>query len=308
MTAVGTKANYFSMTNNFCPTTASAGAIPSYPIGLVDANGTRYSIYAYSTTGGSSAGNKLQVIEQQGSGSQTVQELTIPASLPFALPLEQSGIEYAFNVYSSNCKTLNYKGALSVPTNPLYIQLAGSGQITFYNKTFVNGVCKLINTTANTVMVQCSAGDPNSYVYKYNLQIENTTILGSQSLAANYTYNGSSFTSTFSLPKNATYYYYLYAYAYKNADPKLLVNSNLLTLSKITLTAPILGFIAAILLFILAAVGVASGVPLVLSGLFDLGLVAIVVFQLVNIPGIVIYAAIMVEIALIYWSKKEKAW
>jgi hypothetical protein len=308
MTAVGTKANYFSMTNNFCPTTASAGAIPSYPIGLVDANGTRYSIYAYSTTGGSSAGNKLQVIEQHGSGSQTVQELTIPASLPFALPLEQSGIEYAFNVYSSNCKTLNYKGALSVPTNPLYIQLAGSGQITFYNKTLVNGICKLTNTTATNVTVHCSAGDPNNYVYKYNLQIENTTILGSQSLAANYTYNGSSFTSTFSLPKNATYYYYLYAYAYKNADPKLLVNSNMLTLSKISLAAPILGFIAAILLFILAAVGVASGVPLVLSGLFDLGLVAIVVFQLVNIPSIVIYAAIMVEIALIYWGKKEKLW
>jgi hypothetical protein len=298
---------FFAPSQLFCPTTSSMGSAANYNIGLVDTNGTKYSFYVYSSTGSSASGYILFINELQGVSARSAESLVVPASLPMAVPLEQTGQEYQYIIYSPNCKNVYYKGSFVDPTNPTYLTLTtGPNQAVFYNTTSVTGACAL-NTSVNPYKLLCAASDKSSEVYKYVLMVYNeTNVLGSTSLVKQVIFNTSAFSYNTTLPKNSTYSYALYAYAFKSAEATITVNGGSLDFSQITLTAPLLGIFAFVLLLTLIFVGLNTGKPIILLLLVDIGLIAISMVGFVQIPSSVAIAFIFIGIVISFWSIKVR--
>ncbi|MEM3416325.1 MAG: hypothetical protein QW719_03240, partial [Candidatus Micrarchaeaceae archaeon] len=139
----------FAAGGTFCPTTISATQVASYPLGMVNANGSKYDFYVYTSSGTSASGYIMETQEGKGVGEIQVQSYKIPPQIPFALPLESTGQAYAFDIFSPNCKTEFYTGALSVPTNPIYITLSSLSTAYIYNISRATASCALNSTIKN---------------------------------------------------------------------------------------------------------------------------------------------------------------
>lgn len=298
---------FFAPLQLFCPSSVGFGSAAAYQIGLVDTNGTKYSFYVYTNTGTSAQNYILFINELQGVSARSAESLVIPSSLPMAVPLEQTGQEYQYIVYSPNCKSVYYKGSFIDPTNPTYITLTtGASQAVFYNTTNVTGACAL-NSSTNPYKLVCAASDSESQVYKYKLDIFNATnVLGSTELVKQVYENTSTFAYNALLPVNETYSYTLYAYAFKNVDPVFLVNGGSLIIQRIQYSAPLLGVFAFILMITLVFVGIKSGKAIILVLLFNVGLLAVAMFGLAQIPPAVSAIFIIVGIIISMWSIKAR--
>ena len=298
---------FFAPLQLFCPSSVGFGSAAAYQIGLVDTNGTKYSFYVYTNTGTSAQNYILFLNELQGVSARSAESLVIPSSLPMAVPLEQTGQEYQYIVYSPNCKSVYYKGSFIDPTNPTYITLTtGASQAVFYNTTNVTGACAL-NSSTNPYKLVCAASDSESQVYKYKLDIFNATnVLGSTELVKQVYENTSTFAYNALLPVNETYSYTLYAYAFKNVDPVFLVNGGSLIIQRIQYSAPLLGVFAFILMITLVFVGIKSGKAIILVLLFNVGLLAVAMFGLAQIPTAVSAIFIIVGIIVSMWSIKAR--
>ncbi len=281
--ATATTGVYFAHYDNFCPITVSSTQAASFPIGLVNSNGSRYDIYAYTQGGGSATGYRLQVLEQKGVGSTAVQEVLIPASLPLVLALQASGQNYAFVVYSSNCKSSYYKGAFTQPSNPIYIVLNVSPSAYVYNTTQATGSCKIVSSNTIAYNVSCFASDPKSLAYAYNLKIFNeTSAAGTFTIAHQANFTGSAFATNFTLPRNATYSYQIWASVYSISSSLVLVGHGTLSVQQITIASPLLGFVALIVLLVFVYGGAQTGKPLIVLALADIGF--IFVSLIISIP------------------------
>ena len=298
---------FFAPLQTFCPSTVSSGSASAYDIGLVDTNGTKYSFYVYTSTGTSAQGYILFMNELQGVSARAAQSLVIPTSLPMAVPLEQTGQEYQYIIYSPNCKSVYYKGSFIDPTNPTYLTLTtGTSQVVFYNTTNVTGACAL-NSTTNPYKLVCAASDSSSQVYRYELDVfKSTNILGATTLVRQIYENTSVFSYNTVLPINNTYSYALYAYAFKNVDPKFLVNGGPLLIQQISYSAPLLGVFTFILLITLAFVGIKTGKPIIILLLMNVGLLAVSMLNLAQIPSLVSIVFIIIGVIVSVWSIKVR--
>ena len=298
---------FFAPSQLFCPSTISNGSSAVYHVGLVDTNGTKYSFYISTSTGTNAGGYILFINEQQGISARGAESLIVPSSLPMAVPLEQTGQEYQYIIYSPNCKTTYYKGSFVDPTNPTYITLSSAAsQAVFYNTTNVTGVCSL-NSAVNPYKLVCAASDPNSEVFRYKLDIFNSTnVLGATSLVRQVYENSSTFSYNTTLPDNRSYSYALYAYAFKQFDPVFLVNGGPLNIVPISLSAPLLGVFALILMLTLAFTGIKTGKVLVLLLLMDVGLLAVSMLSLAQVPTIATIIFILIGLILSVWSIKAR--
>ena len=298
---------FFTPSQLFCPSTISSGSSASYDVGLVDTNGTKYSFYVYTSTGTSAAGYILFVNELKGVTAKAAESLAIPPSLPMAVPLEQTGQEYQYIIYSSNCKNIYYKGGFIDPTNPTYLTLStGPNQAVFYNVTNVAGSCAL-NSSSNPYKLVCAASDPSSEVYKYELLIYNSTnVLGATALVKQVYENSSTFSYNTTLPVNASYSYVLNAYAFKNSDSIFVVNTGTLNFQQIQLSGPLLGIFAFILLITLTFVGIKTGKVIILLLLINVGLAAVAILNLAQIPTIVSVIFILISSAALIWTIKAR--
>ena len=298
---------FFAPSQFFCPSTVSYGSAAAYQIGLVDTNGTKYSFYVYTSTGSSAAGYILFINELQGVSARAAESLIIPPSLPMAVPLEQTGQEYQYIIYSANCKNTYYKGSFVDPTNPTYLTLAtGPNQAVFYNTTNVTGACAL-NVSVDPYKLLCAASDSNAEVYQYKLEIFNSTnVLGQTSLVKVVYENSSSFSYNSTLPINQSYSYALYAYAFKKFDPTFLVNGGPLNIRQIQLSAPLLGIFAFILMLTLLFIGLNTGKVLIMLLLVDVGLLAVSMLNLAQIPTIATVLFIFIGAIISIWSIKAR--
>ena len=298
---------FFSQSSTYCPTTVNYGSTAAYTLGLADANGSKYNFYVYTSSGTSAQNYIMQITEQKGVGTIQVQSYRIPPQIPFVLPLEAVGQEYAFNIYSPDCKTNYYTGALSVPSNPIYITISSSSSAVIYNISKATGSCAINGTIGNDYNIKCIAGDPTQLAYKYNLLIFNqTSELGTTMLIKNVTFAGSTFNYNFTEPKNRSYSYAIYAYEYKQFDPVFWMAGGILTLGLAQISAPLLGLIALILMLILVFGGAATGKLTIMLALGDIGFVAVTVFGLVGNGGdIVTMIFIIISVMLVYWNKKN---
>jgi hypothetical protein len=302
-----TKPLFFTASQLFCPTTVNSGSAATYSVGMVDTNGTKYSFYVYTSTGSSAAGYLLFINELQGVSARAAESLLIPASLPMAVPLEQTGQEYQYIIYSPNCKNIYYKGSFVDPTNPTYLTLTtGPNQAVFYNTTNVTGACAL-NTTDNPYKLVCAAADPDSKVFKYELEVFNSTnVLGATSLVRHIFENSSTFSYNSLLPINQSYSYALYAYAFKNLDPTFLVNGGPLNIQQIQLSTPLLGVFAFILMITLVFVGIKTGKVIILMLLTNVGLLAVNMLNLIQVPTTASIVFIVVGVIISVWSIKVR--
>ncbi|MEM4066533.1 MAG: hypothetical protein QXV17_06715, partial [Candidatus Micrarchaeaceae archaeon] len=301
----------FASSGTFCPTTISATQVASYPLGMVNANGSKYDFYVYTSSGTSASGYIMETQEGKGVGEIQVQSYKIPPQIPFALPLESTGQSYAFDIFSPNCKTEFYSGALSVPTNPIYITLSSLSTAYIYNISRATASCALNSTIKNgNYMIHCIGGDPTQLAYKYELDIYNTTnILGTQQLIRQANFTGSNFNYNTTVPanKNISYSYAVYAYEYSQYDPVFLVAGGPLNSSKIQIAAPLLGFFAFVLFLVLIFGGASTGKITIMLLFTDLGLFA------VNILGVLVGSVgtataiifISLSLILIFWDRKK---
>ena len=298
---------FFFQSDTFCPTSVTPGSTASYPIGLVDTNGTKYDFYVYTTSGGVSANFLMQIFELKGTGSQQVQSYRLPTTTPFALPLEASGQEYAFDIYSPGCNHLYYEGAFSVPTNPIYILVPSNNSGYVYNTTQASGGCSLISTNAIAYKISCIAGDPAAVVFKYSLAVFNqTSIIGSTESVLNRTFGGASFVYNFTLPSNRTYTYDLYAYAHSNDANLFLLNSGPLATVPVKVAAPLLGFFAFIIMMLMIFGGASTGKISLLILFVDVGMFVVALLQLVVIPTSVMVIFIVMGGLGIWWERPKK--
>ena len=298
---------FFAPAQLFCPSTVAYGSSANYQIGLVDTNGTKYSFYVYTNTGSSAAGYILFINELQGVSARGAESLVVPPSLPMAVPLEQTGQEYQYIIYSPNCKSVYYKGSFVDPTNPTYLTLTtGASQAVFYNTTNVTGACAL-NSSTNPYKVVCAASDSSAEVYRYKLDIFNSTnVLGATSLVRQVYENSSVFSYNTTLPINQSYSYAIYAYAFKKYDPIFLVNGGPLITQQIRLSAPLLGVFALVLLLTLAFTGIKTGKIVILMLLINVGLLAVAMLNLVQIPTVVSAVFIFIGLIISIWSIKAR--
>jgi len=297
--------NFFSLTQLFCPSTVANGQSATYTVGLPDTNGTKYSFYIYTSTGISAASDILFINELKGTGPIGAESLVIPPSVPMAVPLETTGQEYQYIIYSSNCKNVYFKGSFVSPTNPTYLTLvSGPNQAVIYNMTQATGACTL-NTT--TWRLFCVASDPTSQTYKYTLYVYNqTNVLGAEQLILEKNFTSSAFTYNTTLPANGTYSYKIIGYAFRNLDPVFVINSGLLVFKKAALSTPLAGFIAFILMLALIFIGVLTGKPLVLTMLMGAGMFFITFIGLEAIGINTILVFIVLEILVSIWSIKTR--
>jgi len=173
-----------------------------------------------------------------------------------------------------------------------------------YNVTNVTGKCTL-NTTTNPFDLVCVGSDSQSEVYKYVLKIFNeTNVLGSTKLIKTITFLTPNFVYNTTLPINNSYTYSLYAYAFKDKDAISSVAGGILTFNKITLSAPLLGVFAFLLMLTLIMVGVQMGKPLILTLLVDIGMFAVSILNLVQIPTSVVIIFILMGALFTFWSIK----
>ena len=297
--ATALSGTWYAHYDNFCPVTVANGTAAYFPIGLVNANGSRYDTYVYTNGGGSAAGYRLQILEQKGVGSTAVQEVLIPASLPLVLAMEATGQNYAFVVYSNNCKNIYYKGAFTQPSNPLYITLNVTPAAYVYNITKAAGSCKIVATTNTVYDVSCFASDPTSLAYAYNLKVFNeTSAAGTYTIAHQANFTGSAFATNFTLPVNETYSYQIWASIYKKIDPVVQVGGGPLHISQIAIASPLLGMVAFIILLVFAYGGAQTGKAVIALGLVDIGF--IFVGLLINIP-IYVGAIFIVVSVVVGW-------
>jgi len=297
--------NFFSLTQLFCPSTVANGQSATYTVGLPDTNGTKYSFYIYTSTGISAASDILFINELKGTGPIGAESLVIPPSVPMAVPLETTGQEYQYIIYSSNCKNVYFKGSFVSPTNPTYLTLAsGPNQAVIYNMTQATGACTL-NTT--TWRLFCAASDPTSQTYKYTLYVYNqTNVLGAEQLILEKNFTSSAFTYNTTLPANGTYSYKIFGYAFRNLDPVFVINSGLLVFKKAALSTPLAGFIAFILMLALIFIGVLTGKPLIITMLIGAGMFFITFIGLEAIGINIILVFIVLEILVSIWSIKTR--
>ena len=297
--------DFFSLTQLFCPSTLANGQSATYNIGLPDTNGTKYSFYVYTSTGTSAAQDILFINELKGTSPIEAESLVIPPSLPMAVPLETTGQEYQYIIYSPNCKNVYFKGSFVSPTNPTYLTLtSGANQAVIYNMTQATGACTL-NTT--TWKLFCVASDPTSQTYKYTLYVYNqTNVLGAEQLILEKNFTSSAFTYNTTLPANGTYSYEIVGYAFRNLDPVFVINSGLLVFKKATLSTPLAGFIAFILMLALIFIGVLTGKPLVLTMLMGAGMFFITFIGLEAIGINTILVFIVLEALVSIWSIKTR--
>lgn len=298
---------FYAPLQTYCPSTVANGAASNYKIGLADTNGSKYSFYIYTSAGSTAAGYILYVNELNGVTSQGAESLLVPGSLPMPVPLETTAQTYQFIVYNPTCTTVYYHGGFVDPTSPTYLTLTvGQTQAVIYNMTNVTGEC-LLNSTANPYKLSCVAADSTSQVYKYVLSLYNeTNVLGNLALVKTYTFNTSSFSFNTVLPVNLTYSYSLYAYAFRRNDPVFLVNGGLLSLTQGTLSTPLLGIFAFILLLVLILIGIQSGKLIVLYLLVDVGLFIINILGLEEIPTIAAVFFIAIGAIIAFWSIKVR--
>ena len=298
---------FFAPSQLFCPTTVPSGTTSNYNIGLVDTNGTKYSFYIYTSTGTSAQNYILFINELKGISPISAESFIVPASLPMAVPLEQTGQEYQYIIYNPSCTSSFFKGSFVDPTNPTYITLtSGSSQAVIYNKTNVTGACTL-NQVPNPWKLVCAASDPSSLTYKYILDVYNSTnVLGNTNQVLNKTFNTSAFSYNTTLPINGSYSYVLYAYSYKNMDPSQLVNGGPLSQYKINFSAPLLGFFAFLMMLTLLLVGLQTGKYVILLFLVDIGMFVISLIQLVQIPTLVAVVFAFISAIVMYWTIKQR--
>ncbi|MFP3278426.1 MAG: hypothetical protein RXO43_02595 [Candidatus Micrarchaeota archaeon] len=300
-----TKPYFFSLTQLFCPSTVANGQSATYTIGLPDTNGTKYSFYVYTSAGTSAAQDILFINELKGTSPTGAESLVIPPSLPMAVPLETTGQEYQYIIYSPNCKDVYFKGSFVSPTNPTYLTLtSGANQAVIYNMTQATGACTL-NTT--TWKLFCAASDPTSQTYKYTLYVYNqTNVLGAQQLILEKNFTSSAFTYNTTLPANGTYSYEIIGYAFRNLDPVFVINSGQLLFPKAPLSTPLAGFISFILMLALIFIGVLTGKPLIITMLMGAGMFFITFIGLEAIGINTILVFIVLEAIVSIWSIKTR--
>ena len=222
-----------------------------------------------------------------------------------AVPLETTGQEYQYIIYSSNCKNVYFKGSFVSPTNPTYLTLAsGPNQAVIYNMTQATGACTL-NTT--TWKLFCAASDPTSQTYKYTLYVYNlTNVLGAEQLILEKNFTSSAFTYNTTLPVNGTYSYEIVGYAFRNLDPIFVINSGQLLFPKAPLSTPLAGFIAFILMLALIFIGVLTSKPLIITMLMGAGMFFITFIGLEAIGINTILVFIVLEALVSIWSIKTR--
>jgi hypothetical protein len=231
--------------------------------------------------------------------------MIIPTSLPMAVPLETTGQEYQYIIYDPTCKTVYYKGDFINPVNPTYIVLTfGESQAFMVNVTEVSGACKL-NTSITPYKLSCIAADPSNLVYQYTLMIYNVTnIIGGSKLYKEYVFYSPTLYFNTTLPPNATYSYALYASINLNAR---LINGGLLTpLPKASLSAPLFGFFAFLLMLTLIMIGIENGKPLILLLLIASGLFAVSLLNLVQVPEQAAIIFIVLGAIFTFWGIKVR--
>ena len=303
---------YYAHYDTYCTADSNqTNPYASYPIGMVDTNGSKYSFYVYTSGGGSAAGYIMQVLEQKGVGSTAVQSFLIPAQLPFVLALEATGQNYAYNIYNKGCTQLFYKGSFTTPTNPVYLSLNNSGGGFVLNVTKVNGLCKVNSLTSNTYYITCEAGDSSNNAYEYKLYVYKIgSAFGGTDLVYNYTALGSSFIVNFTLPAGPPIPQYsatIYAYVYQSYDPILSIWSYLLNGTQPASLAPsLLGLIAFIIMLVLILGGAATGKITVLLALANVGVFLIGILNLIQVPLEVEIFFIVVSCAAIWWDRRGK--
>jgi hypothetical protein len=273
----------------------------------VDTNGTKYNFYIYTSAGSSAQDYILFINELQGVTPVSAMSLSIPASLPMAVPLEVTSKEYQYTIYNPSCTSVYYTGSFVDPTNPTYITLTtGTSQAVIYNMTNATGACTL-NTSANPYRLACAASDSKSQVYRYVLDIyKQINVIGSTSLVSENVFNTSAFSFNTTLPINASYSYSLFAYAFIQYDPLFLVNGGLLNFTKVRLSAPLLGFFAFLLMLTLIKAGEQTGKPIILLLLVDCGLFIVSILNLVQVPTSVAVAFIIIGAIFSVWSIKVR--
>ena len=298
---------YFAPLQTYCPTTLANGSASYYRIGLVDTNGTKYSFYIYTPSGGSAQNYILFINELHGTTPVSAQSLIVPTSLPMAVPLEQTGQEYQYIIYNPSCTSTYYKGSFVDPTNPTYITLTtGPNQAVIYNMTNVTGQCSL-NTLNNPYKLICVGSDTSSQVYKYVLKVyKQTTILGTEQLLIRQVFNSSSFIYNTTLPINTTYSYSIYAYAFRSSDPIFLVAGGLLSVVKSALAPSLLGLIGFLLMLTLIFTGLQTGKPIILMLLIDAALFVIAILNLEQIPTIAIAIFGIIGALMAFWAIKSR--
>jgi hypothetical protein len=299
-----TKPLFYQQADTYCQANISDTQTNVYPIGLVDTNGSKYSMYVYSNGGNSAAGYLLEVLEQKGVGSTLVQSLTIPPSIPFPLPLESVGQQYAFDVYSPNCKTVLFKGAFSQPSNPTYITLSSLVPVYIVNKSAAVGSCKLNGYVNGLDNISCFGADSTNLAYEYSLKIyKSTTAAAITQLVFSGNYSGNSFTANVLLPENTIYIGTITSLYNDANNTPLILYSGQIVAHIIQLTAPLFGLIAFILFITVVLGGVATGKAIVIVIFADLGMFIISMLNLVQIPLTVVVVFVILGGIAIWWDK-----
>jgi hypothetical protein len=301
---------YFTQTDLYCPLNASEGSSGSYPVGLVDTNGTKYTFYVTSAGGSTLAGDLMQVIEQSGVHTTNVQSVQLPNTTPFTLPLESAGQSYAFDIANQQCTSYYYKGGLSQPPNPIYLfvnQITGAYII---NASQAFGACKITNlnqTGDKNYSILCVGGDPTNLVYSWNVQIYNTTsIVGTHELVYNRSVGGSTLDFNLTLPRvNSTYVYQIIAYANKNNDPIIGVNGGPLDFIPIKPSSPIYGFLILLLGLVVLSIGAVTGKVVILFSLLLMLIGGVAYITPVQVPFYVLIAMLTISGVIIWWVRKK---
>ena len=299
-----TKPLFYQQADTYCQANISDTQTNVYPIGLVDTNGSKYSMYVYSNGGNSAAGYLLEVLEQKGVGSTLVQSLTIPPSIPFPLPLESVGQQYAFDVYTPNCKTVLFKGAFSQPSNPTYITLSSLVPVYIVNKSAAVGSCKLNGYVNGLDNISCFGADSTNLAYSYKLDIyKTTTVAGTTQLVFSGNYTGNSFTANVLLPENTSYTGTIIALYNDAKNTGLILYSGVIIATVIQLATPLFGLLAFILFITLLLGAVSTGKAIIVVLFSDVAMFIISLTNLVNIqPSVFIIFMILGGIA-IWWDK-----
>lgn len=307
LNASATTPLYYFQSDTYCTQTSIPGSVASFPLGLVDTNGSRYTIYAYTAGGGSAGGYLMQILEQKGIGSTMVQSYLIPSSIPFSLPLEATGQQYAFNIYNRPCTLSYFKGGFSVPSNPIYLTLNISGNAYIYNVSKAQGQCKIVSVVTGNYNIGCKASDNTNLVYQYKTFIYHTTsLVGTTTQVFNDTTEGPSFVANVTLPGNRTYSWQIYAYAYQQEDPVsgLCFVSCVLGFQPLQLAAPLFGVAAVLLMLTLILGGASTGKSIVMLMLANAGFFMVALLGIdIQLPVAVVF--LVISIVAIWWELKH---
>ena len=305
-TSVSTPLYYFQ-SDTYCPQISNASAVDYFPTGLVDTNGSRYTFYVYTAGGGTAGGQIMQITEQKGVGSTLVQSYRIPATIPFALALEATGQQYAFDIFNTPCTSVQFKGGLSVPSNPIYLTLNTTNNAYIYNVSNAQGQCMVTNALSGNYYVTCSAADNTNNVYQYKTYIYRTTsLVGTTTEVFNYTAKGASFTANTVLPSNTIYTWQIYAYAYKAQDPvvNLCLTSCQFGFQATQLAAPLFGLAAFLLMLTLILGGASTGKPIIMLMLANAGMFLVAILG-IDIQLSVAFVFLFISCVAIWWDLRH---